>query len=29
MLYLGASVSGIVRIGNAIGAGDLIRAESA
>lgn len=29
MLYLGASVSGNVRIGNAIGAGDLIRAESA
>jgi len=29
MLYLGVSVSGNVRIGNAIGAGDSIRAESA
>lgn len=29
MLYLGVSVSGNVRIGNAIGAGDLVRAESA
>lgn len=29
MLYLGASVSGNVRIGNALGAGDLTRARSA
>jgi MATE family multidrug resistance protein len=29
MLYLGVSVSGNVRIGNAIGSGDMIRAESA
>ena len=29
MLYLGASVSGNVRIGNALGAGDLTRAKSA